>query len=448
MRLLPLLTAILVAAVLYTVVVQRDALLAFANGEGVDRAVAIARGEAESTPSAGAAAAAETPQDPETADAEAPAAETATETAAQDEDAPRHAPVKVVAIHSQAREIDGAVVLRGETAAARQVELRAETSGRVISEPLRKGATVEQGDILCELDPGTREATLSETQARLAEARASVPTSQARVEEARAVLEEARINDNAARKLSQGGFASDTRVASAKAAVRSAEAALAAAESGLSSTQAAIQSAEAAVATAAREIEKLTITAPFGGLLESDTAEIGSLLQTGGLCATVIQLDPIKLVGFIPETEVARVSTGARAGARLAAGNTHVIGNVTFLSRSADPQTRTFRVEIEVPNGDLSIRDGQTAEIGIEAEGAMAHLLPQSALTLNDDGALGVRLVGAGNKAEFAPVRLLRDTTEGVWLTELPETADIIVIGQEFVIAGAPVDPTFQDQTQ
>lgn len=444
MRLLPLLTAVLVTATLYAVIIQRDALMAFARGEGLDRSIAIARGEAEPMTAEAAevpAAAGEPPAAGETAAAGTPAP-------AGEDAAPPHKPVRVVAIHSQAREIDGAVILRGQTEAVRQVELRAETSGRVISDPLRKGALVEAGELLCELDPGTSNATLAEAQARLAEARAAVPTSQARVEEARAVLEEAQINDNAARKLSEGGYASDTRVASTKAAVRSAEAAVASAESGLSSTQAAIQAAEANVAAATSAIDKLAIHAPFGGLLETDTAELGSLLQPGNVCATVIQLDPIKLVGFIPETEIGRVQTGARAGARLAADGREVIGKVTFLSRSSDPQTRTFRVEVEVANDDLSIRDGQTAEIGIEAEGALAHLLPQSALTLNDDGALGVRTVAADNTAAFVPVKLLRDTPQGVWLTGLEDKADVIVIGQEFVVAGVPVVPSYQEATQ
>ncbi|MGR3323131.1 MAG: efflux RND transporter periplasmic adaptor subunit [Pseudooceanicola sp.] len=435
MRLLPILTAIIVAAFLAVFVLYRDALVAFSTGASVEEAVAMARGEGE-TPAAEPAA--------DTAPAQAEAAETAP----APEAAPAHKPVKVVAIRSSAREVDGAVLLRGETEAARQVELRAETSGRVISTPLRKGAQVEENDLICELDPGTRDSSLAEARARLAEARASVPSSEAQVEQAKAQLEEAEINANAANKLSEGGFASETRVASARAAVRAAEAGLAQAESGLSTVTAAIQSAEAAVASAEREIDRLTIRAPFGGLLESDTAELGTLLQTGGLCATVIQLDPIKLVGYIPETEVNRVEEGARAGARLATGGNDIVGTVTFLSRSADPATRTFRVEIEVPNPDLAIRDGQTVEIGIEAEGAQAHLLPQSVLTLDDDGTLGVCIVAEGDVAEFVPVDMMRDTARGVWLTGLPDQADVIVIGQEFVVDGVPVAPTFQEPTQ
>ena len=170
-------------------------------------------------------------------------------------------------------------------------------------------------------------------------------------------------------------------------------------------------------------------------------------MQPGSLCATVIRLDPIKLVGFVPETEVDRVQVGALAGARLVSGR-EVSGNVTFISRSADQTTRTFRVEIQVPNPDFSIRDGQTAEILIASEGELAHKLPGSALTLDAMGRLGVRVVGADNLVEFVPVTLLRDTVDGVWLAGLPEEADVIVVGQEFVTAGVRVEATYQEPTQ
>ncbi|KIN60599.1 Efflux transporter, RND family, MFP subunit [Sulfitobacter noctilucae] len=354
--------------------------------------------------------------------------------------------VKVSVRKITGQEVDSAVILRGETEAARQVDVRSETSAIVISEPLRKGAKITQGEALCVLDPGTRGAALDEARARLSEAQSRVPEAEARVEEARARLDEAEINQNAASRLVQDGYASQTRVAGADAATAAARAGVTTATSGLSAARSGIQAATAAVASAEKEIERLEILAPFDGLLESDTAELGSLLQPGALCATIIQLDPIKLVGFVPETEVNRVSLGARAGARLAAGGGEVVGEVTFLSRSADPETRTFRVEIEVPNGDLAIRDGQTAEIAIASAGVKAHLIPQSSMTLNDEGTLGVRLVEDENVVAFAPISIMRDTIDGVWVTGLPEEADVITIGQEFVTAGVTVAPTWESE--
>ena len=274
------------------------------------------------------------------------------------------------------------------------------------------------------------------------------PEAEARLDQAVAQLAEARINQNASTKLSAGGFASTTRVANAEANVATALASVESARAGVQAAQAGIQSAQANVATAEKELERLLIRAPFAGLLESDTAELGTLLQPGDLCATVIQLNPIKLVAFVPETEVTRVKVGAPARATLATGQTDVTGQVTFLSRAADETTRTFLVEIEVANTDMNISDGQTAEILVAGEGATAHLLPQSALTLNDDGVLGIRSIDEDAIVAFHPVQLLRDTPEGVWLTGLDDSVDVIVLGQEYVIAGVRVAPTYRDLVQ
>lgn len=408
MRLMSLLTVAVVLAALYLVVFDRDRLPRLAGRESV---------------------------------AAAPAApvEDAQDTAEEVRDA-----VAVVAMRSQAQPIDSAVVLRGRTEAVRAVEVRAETTGQILSEPLRKGSFVEEGQVLCELEPGTRRAALAEAEARLEEARGRVPEAEAAVEEARARVREAELNVTAARSLSEGGFASETRVAGAEAGLSAAVTGVARAQAGLAAAQAGIAGAEAAVAAARTELDRLTIEAPFGGILETDTAELGALMQPGAPCATVIQLDPIKLVGFVPETDLRRISVGAQAGARLASGD-RVQGEVTFLSRSGDDTTRTFRVEVTVPNPELRLRDGETAEILVAAEGREAHLLPQSALTLDDDGALGVRTVTDAGEAAFAPVTLLRDTVEGVWVTGLPDAAAVIVVGQEYVTEGVPVEPTWRE---
>lgn len=446
MRLFSIVAAVVVGALIYAFVLERDRFAAIFTGSEDAEVAQTVEASSENSP------------------------DTAVE-AAQDS-APA---VRVIAVRSVARAVDTAVVVQGQTEANRQVDLSSQTTGLVVSQPLKKGNFVEEGEIVCRLGPGTREATLAETQARLAEARArvpearaQVPSSIARVEEARARvieagarLREAQINANAASRLSQDGFATQTRVAQteaevegARAQIVSAEASLRAAESGLESATAGIEaaaagveSAEAAVASAEKEIDNLTITAPFSGLLESSSAELGSLLQTGSLCATIIGLDPIVVMGFVPETQVDLVKTGARAVAELSSGQT-VEGEVVFVSRSADDTTRTFQVDVKVPNPDFRLRDGQTAELRIAAEGTTAHLLPQSALTLNDDGALGVRVVDDQSLAAFVPVQLIRDTPSGVLLTGLPARAEVIIIGQEFVGDGVRVLPSFEELGQ
>lgn len=404
MRIMPLVTAGLVLAFLYFWVIDRDQLMVLAGADPVT----------ETT---------------ETADVT---------------EVDLDALIKVVVRTSQEQSIENAVILRGRTEAARSVVVRSETNGAVISEPLRKGAYVNQGDLLCEIEPGTRSAAVDEAKARLAQAEASVPQARASLTQAEAQLREAEVNLNAARTLKEDGYATETRVLAAEAAWEAAQAGVEGARSGLVSAETSIISAGAALANAELELSRVAIHAPFAGLLESDTAELGSFLSTGADCATIIQLDTVKLVGFVPELEVGKITVGAPAMARLADG-TEVTGRVTFLSRSADETTRTFRTEIDVQNADLSIRDGQTADIIIGSEGRMAHLVPQSALTLNDDGDIGLRTIDASNTVAFYPIEIVRDTINGVWVTGLPATIDIIVLGQEYVIDGVQVNPTYQE---
>lgn len=419
MRLFSIIVALIVSVALYALVFERDRLFEFAGRSA--------------------------PPTDQTGD---PAAAPAPQTLAGAALATGERRVSVVALRSEAEVIGSAVLLRGQTEALREVEMRAETSGRIVSEPLRKGTVVAAGDTLCRIDPGTRPETLAEAEARLAEKRAGLPVADARLAEAEARRAEAAINRDAAAGLIDQGYASRTRLLSGEAALSSAEAGLEAARSGLETAMAEMRAAEASVANARREIARLTITAPFDGVLETDTAELGALMQPGAPCATVIQLDPIKVVGFVPETEVHKVATGSLAGARLISGR-EITGAVTFLGRSADPLTRTFRVEITVPNADFSILDGQTADIAITSDGVMAHRLPASALTLDNAGRLGVRVAQAdpvhGDVAVFVPVELQRDTPDGVLVTGPDPVARVIVVGQEYVTDGVPVLVTLRD---
>ena len=428
MRLFPILTAAIVCVVLYFAILDRETLVGFASQFGGSEATETAEPEAETA-----------------------------EVAASEIDDRVHVTVR----QSQAQTAENAVILRGRTEAVRQVTVAAETSGRIVSEPIRAGATVTAGQLMCEIDPRHPRRRAGRSRGPVAGGpRPAFPRPKRACPNPKRVWPKLaprswrpRSTAPPPARLSESGFASETRAATASAALASASAAVEAAQAGVQAAEAGIQSAqsgilaaEASVIRAEEDIARLTITAPFDGVLESDTAELGSLMQPGTPCATIIQLDPMKLVGFVPEAQVDRINLGAMAGARLSTG-AEVVGEVTFLSRSADPQTRTFRVEILVNNADRRIRDGQSADIIVETPGTLAHLLPTSAMTLNDEGTLGVRIVVDGI-VEFAPVQLLRDTARGVWLAGLPEQVDIITVGQDFVTQGVPVRVTYEELTQ
>ena len=131
--------------------------------------------------------------------------------------------VSVQVITSRSKNVESGIVVRGRTEAARTVVVRAETSGLIISEPLLKGMKVIKNQVLCELNIGTREVKLAEANARLVEAK---------------------VNNNAASRLAESGYGSETKAIARKAA---------------------LQSAEANVKLAEKEIERLKITAPFSG---------------------------------------------------------------------------------------------------------------------------------------------------------------------------------------
>ena len=138
---------------------------------------------------------------------------------------------------------------------------------------------------------------------------------------------------------------------------------------------------------------------------------------------------------------------GAQVRVLLDAGadpNLESAGVGSPLAAAVYKNTRTFRVEVEVPNPNGKIRAGGTAEIFISTSGERAHLLPQSAMTLNNNGDLGIRAVVDG-LAKFYKVKIVRDTSDGIWLSGLPEKIEVIVVGQEYVIDGRKVLTTYQE---
>lgn len=278
------------------------------------------------------------------------------------------------------------------------VEVRAETYGRVIEAPVEEGARVEKGQRIAVLDGGDRAAKLAE---------------------ARALLKQRDTESEASRKLSEKGFAPKLDLADLAA-----------------------KRALAAAAVAAMEVEMsyLDITAPFSGILDDRAVEIGRYLQEGDPVSIIVDLDPIIIVGYATEHDVDHLNVGAAAQARLLNGR-KVEGRVQFIAGRADEQTRTFRVEVAAPNADFTIREGLSAELALPTSDIAAHRVSPSVLTLGENGELGVKLVDSENKVQFTPVQILKEDPEGLWIAGPPEQAQIISVGQDFVVAGQTVVP-------
>lgn len=304
------------------------------------------------------------------------------------------------------------VNLRGRTRASSHVTAAAETSGIVASVNVTKGQRVEIGDLLCTLEPGTRQAAVAQAEASLAQAEAG--------------LAQAQLNLETNASLRDRGLAPANTGSGMEAALASAQAAVSAARAGLDNARA--------------ELDRTQIVAKVAGIIEDPLTSVGVMLSPGTACATIVQLDPIVFVGSVAEANIGMARTGLDATITTVTGQS-VPGKVTFIASTADNATRSFPVEIEAPNPDLTIRDGLTAQALVNMGSLPGHLLPQSVLTLNDDGVLGVRSV-KDSVVEFHRVTIVSDTREGVWVAGLPASIDIITIGQEFVREGQTVRAT------
>ena len=181
------------------------------------------------------------------------------------------------------------------------------------------------------------------------------------------------------------------------------------------------------------------IVAPFSGYLETLRVDEGDYLNTGAVCASLIDPDPMLLVADIAEKDIAEIELGSEASAKLISGKM-IYGKVSFIASSADKNTRTFRVEISVNNKDRTIRDGVSAEIFIKGRQVPSHIISPAILSLNEQGKLGIRTVDDQNMVTFQEIQILEDTNNGMWVSGLEEKARIITLGQEYVFQGQVVN--------
>lgn len=196
--------------------------------------------------------------------------------------------------------------------------------------------------------------------------------------------------------------------------------------------------AEASLAQAQALVDQLVLLAPFTGLVDSVEVERGEWVQVGAPIATLLALDPIVVQAEVSELDMGFVAPGAEAQVQLVNG-THMVGKVRFVAREASSDTRTFRIEVALPNPGYLIPSGMTADVRLYTDPIRTVRVPRSVITLSDKGQLGLRVVGADNIARFAAVDLIDDTPEGLVLGGVPEGVRIIVAGQDLVREGEEV---------
>ena len=184
----------------------------------------------------------------------------------------------------------------------------------------------------------------------------------------------------------------------------------------LNNLEAQYKAAEAALATAEAERDRGIITAPWDGVI-TEVSEVGTsaFAFAGKEIAQIVGLDPMLAVVEVSERKVANVKVGDTAEVKLVSGQTRE-GRIRYVSKSAAPATRTYRVEVELPNADDAIPDGITAEVTIPLSPMPATRVPRSALVVSSAGDIGVRTVDAQAKVGFVPTTVIEDDQSFMWL--------------------------------
>ncbi len=292
-----------------------------------------------------------------------------------------------------ARDVMRHILAQGQVEPNREVTVRAETDGQIAKVVAIEGKPVFAKDILVELEMNDK---------------------QVRLKKAEALLQERRRGHERAKQLGDKGYQAQQMIDETFSSLRAAEAELAEIQLDISNTR---------------------VYAPFEGILEMRHVEIGDYVAVKGEIATIVDNDPLVVTVQIPQQDISKIMLGSSAEISFATGQ-QGRGEINLIASRADQATRTFRVEIEVPNPNNQIPSGISAEARVPTGTITAHFISPALLSLNEAGEVGVKTVNSDDVVEFYPVSIIQAETGGVWVTGLPDITRIITVGQGFVREG------------
>ena len=307
-------------------------------------------------------------------------------------------PVAVAITASRAEPVTRVFSAEGQALPDRDTALRAEAAGTIAEVLVRRGQDVEADAVVARIDSARLESELARAEAEFREAERDLV--------------------NAERLARQGVVSANEREQSRLARA----------------------GAEAQLAAAREALGDSTIRAPFAGRIESFDLDPGEYVQAGAEVGRLVDNRPLLVSVAVPQQALTRLRNGQTATVSFITGEERE-GTVTFVGTAASAATRTFPAEVSVDNPEGLIPAGISAEVAIPTDEVVAHFVSPSTVSLAPDGELGVKTVvnadeeGVGT-VEFHPIRVVRAQVDGVWVSGLPERADIITIGQGYVREG------------
>lgn len=309
---------------------------------------------------------------------------------------PADTPLRVRVRTQQAQEVTREIVLHGHTAPTRTVTVRAEVPGQVTAIRARRGARIKRGEPLVHLKLDDRTA---------------------RLDQVKALIRQREREYTSAQTLSQKGYMATIKVEEAFAA---------------------LQAARAEFEHIQVDVANTTLRASFDGVLHERLVEVGDYVTPGTAVATIVDTHPLIVTGQVAQQQVSQLRVGGRGTARLVTGQT-VEGSIRYIAATANEATRTFTVELAIPNPHGTLAAGVSSEMRFPVETLHAHLVSPALLCLDDAGILGVKSVNDDGVVIFHSAYIVRTNAQGVWLADLPTTLRFITVGQGFVRPGERV---------
>ncbi len=286
--------------------------------------------------------------------------------------------------------------LQGQIEAAREIEIKAEVQGVITRLGSKKGSRLKQGDHILELD-------LSDRLARLKKAKAE--------------LEVKKSERKAGAKLQEKNLLSKNQH---------------------QQNIANVLAGEAEVKEIEVEISKTRVKAPFASVLNDVHVEMGDFVSIGDALVFLVDDSHVLISAEVPQQYIAKIALGQRVEATLL-DDRKLEGSISFISTSANPNTKTFRIEAKAKNVKNIMRFGQSARVSILLGEQKAHKLTASLLDLDSEGVLQVKGVDGKNRVVTHSVDIIRSERDGLWLKGLPDEFRVITIGQGFVSQGDEV---------
>ncbi|MBF0455946.1 MAG: efflux RND transporter periplasmic adaptor subunit [Magnetococcales bacterium] len=313
-------------------------------------------------------------------------------------------PMRVKTHLSKGVEMEQFVQVKGQVEPLRSVTIRVETQGRVTQLPVKKGDRVQAGANLAQL-------SLNDRSARLSEARFLVS------QEERNLAATKKLVENRVKTTNQ---------------LKVDETNLAAARSRLQQIL--------------WEIDNTTIKAPFSGVLNERPVELGAFLQVGDPVGTLVDDSTLLLTAQAPQLAVLQLQPGQAVQATLVNGVV-LEGKLSYLSAMAEKGTRSYRIEARVDNPGHLPYTGLSATLELPVGQTVAHKVSPSTLGLDTLGRLIVKGVDEDDRVVVMPVELLRRERDGMWVSGLPTTFQLIILGQEYLSSGEKVQTQLDERS-